>query len=103
LLLAELNKLRLSNEHEEYVINRYSDRKRINMVHPFTKIAEQTGIGRIARPFDHMRASRATEDHREYGAITESVWLDHSKKVTHECYLMVTDEDYASTTGTQRK
>jgi len=46
-----------------------------------------------------MRASRATEVHREYGAKAESVWLGHSKEVAMECYLMVTEEDYAKATG----
>jgi integrase len=105
LLLAELDTLRSipDNEGQEYVINRYSNREVINVVHPFTKIAERAGIGRIARPFDNMRASRATEVHREYGAIAESVWLGHSKKIASECYLMVTDEDYDAAAGVQRK
>jgi hypothetical protein len=91
------------NADQEYVINRYDDRQRINVVHPFTKIAERVGIGRIARPFDNMRASRATEVHREYGAIAESVWLGHSKKIASECYLMATDEDYDAVAGVQWK
>jgi integrase len=105
LLLAELNKLRsiLGNEDEEYVINCCNDRKRINVVHTFTKIADRAGIGRIARPFDNMRASRATEVHREYGAIAESVWLGHSRAIASECYLMVTDEDYDAAVGVKRK
>jgi transposase len=53
----------------------YDKKEGINVVRPFTKIAERAGIGRIARPFDNMRASRATEVHREYGAIAEPVWL----------------------------
>ena len=98
LLLMELDKLRSipGNEDREYVINRYSNREVINLVQPFTKIAERAGIGRIVRPFDNMRASRSTEVHREYGAIAESKWLGHSKEVAKECYLMVTDEDYVA-------
>ena len=80
------------------MINRFNDRQRACLVHPFTKIVERAGIGRIVRPFDNMRASRATEVHREFGAKAESIWLGHSKEIANECYLMVTDEDYDAAT-----
>jgi integrase len=96
LLLSELNQLRSipGNEGQEFVINRFSNRENLNLVQPFTRIAERAGIGRIVRPFDNMRASRSTEVHRDYGAIAESKWLGHSKEVAKECYLMVTDDDF---------
>ena len=96
LLLPELDKLRSipGNEGREYIINRYSNREMVNLVQPFTKIAERAGIGKIVRPFDNMRASRSTEVHRDYGAKAESVWIGHSEKMALECYLMVMDEDY---------
>jgi integrase len=98
LLLTELEKLRLipGNKDREYVINHYKTRKNINLVTPFTKISERAGIGKIVRPFDNMRASRSTEVHREYGAKAESVWIGHSEEIAKECYLMVTEDDYAA-------
>ena len=98
LLLSELDKLRSlsGNEGQEYVINRYSNRENCNLVQPFTRIAERAGISKIVRPFDNMRASRSTEIHREYGEVAESKWLGHSKEMAKECYLMVTDDDYAA-------
>jgi len=100
-VLTELHKLRLmpGNEGQEYIINRYSNREKVNLVEPFTTIATRAGIGKIVRPFDNMRASRSTEVHREYGAKAESVWIGHSEKIAMECYLMVMDEDYAAAAG----
>jgi integrase len=102
LLAEELNKLRSipGNESQEYVINRYSDRKRLSVAHPFSKIAQRAGLGKIVRPFDNMRASRATEICNDYDAKKESIWLGHSEKIAMKCYLMVTDDDYAKAAGT---
>ena len=101
LLLTELDKLRSipGNEEQEYVINCYSRNGRVNFGLPFNKIAKRAGIGKIVRPFDNMRASRSTEVHREFGSFAESIWLGHSQAIAKECYLMVTDEDYARATG----
>ena len=105
LLLMELDKLRSmpDNAEQEYVINRYARNATTNLVQPFNKIAEKAGIGRIVRPFDNMRASRSTEIHREYGTMAENLWLGHSNEVAKECYLMVTDDDYAMATGQMQK
>jgi len=46
-----------------------------------------------------MRASRATEIERGYGAKAESVWLGHSQEVAKKSYLMVTEEAYAAAAG----
>ena len=100
-VLEELNKLRVipGNENQEYVINRYDNREKVNLLNQFTKIVKRAGIGKIVRPFDNMRASRATEVAREYGAQAESVWLGHSKEIARECYLMVAEEDYTKAAG----
>ena len=100
-VLEELNKLRSipGKGDREYVINNYSTRKNVNLVTPLNVIAERAGIGKIVRPFDNMRASRATEIAREFGAQAESVWLGHSKEVAKDCYLMVTDVDYTKAAG----
>jgi len=97
-VLEELDKLRLTlgSEGQEYIINRYSNREMVNLVQPFTMIAIRAGIGQIVRPFDNMRASRATEVERDYGAKAESVWLGHSIEEAKKSYLMVTEEVYAA-------
>ena len=89
----ELDKLRPGEG--EFVINRISN----DLVGRFHQIAKRAGIERIPRPFDNMRASRATEICNKYGAKKESVWLGHSTKTAMQFYLMVTDEDYAIAAG----
>ena len=66
------------------------------MITPFIKIAVLAGIGKIVRPFDNMRAGRATEVARDYGVKAESVWIGHSEEIAKKHYLMVTGEDYAA-------
>ena len=100
-LAGELEKLRAipGNEDQEYVINRYPNREEINLVTQFNRIAEKAGIGKISRPFDNMRATRATEVHNKWGAKKESIWIGHSVKEALDSYLMVTDDDYAIAAG----
>jgi integrase len=99
-IAKELNQLRLGNEEREFVINRSP----YDWSAQFHRIADRAGLDRIPRPFDNMRASRATEVCNEYGAKRESVWLGHSEKTAMKYYLMVTDDDYAIAAGrkTQR-
>ena len=97
-IVAELDKLRQGNEDKEFVVNRSHK----NLAACFNRIAKKAGIGTIPRPFDNMRASRATEVCNEYGAKKESVWLGHSTKTAMQYYLMVTDEDYAVAAGKRR-
>ncbi|MCL2347790.1 MAG: hypothetical protein FWC50_05950, partial [Planctomycetaceae bacterium] len=47
------------------------------------------------RPFDNMRASRATEVYAEYGERLETAWFGHSKKIALNNYIMVRNGDYA--------
>jgi integrase len=104
-VLTELDKLRSipGNAEREFVINRYSNRDTVNLVQPLNTIAKRAGIGEIIRPFDNMRASRATEIERDYGAKAESAWLGHSQKVAKKFYLMVTEEVFdAAFAGTKK-
>jgi integrase len=92
-VLTELDRLRATTDgDQEFVINRYSNREGVILVQPFTTIAKRAGIGKIVRPFDNMRASRATEIERDYGAMAESLWLGHSMKTAKDFYLMVTED-----------
>ena len=100
-LATELEKLRAipGNENQEFVINRYPDREEINLGTQFARIAKRAGIDKIPRPFDNMRATRATEIHNKYGAKKESFWIGHSAKEAFDSYLMVTDDDFAIAAG----
>lgn len=93
----ELEALRLTYQNgkePEFVINRYRDAKQ-NIITQFDRIAESAGIEKIPRPYDNMRASRATEVYAEFGAKNEEAWLGHSKKIAMKHYLMVRQGDYA--------
>ena len=46
-----------------------------------------------------MRASCATEVYDRYGAKKESLWIGHSEQIARQCYLMVTDDDFAIAAG----
>ncbi|MDR0328249.1 MAG: hypothetical protein LBI05_08150, partial [Planctomycetaceae bacterium] len=63
----------------------------------------RAGLDKIPRPFDNMRASRATEVCKEYGPKSESVWLGHSETMAMKHYLMVTDDDYVVAAGQRTK
>ena len=97
-MVTELERLQaITDGDQEFVINRYSNRDGgVNLVQPFNTIARRAGIGNVVRPFDNMRASRATEIERDYGAMAESLWLGHSQDVAKKSYLMVTEEVYAA-------
>ena len=77
------------SEGKEFVINRY--RPGQNMVKPFSDIVKKAGLEPFLRPFDSMREIRATEIYYEYGAINESRWVGHSKKIAEKCYVKTLD------------
>jgi integrase len=93
-VLEELDRLQaITDGSREFVINlNNGSREGVNLVQPFTTIAKRAGIGKIVRPFDNMRASRATEVERDYGAMAESLWLGHSMKTAKDFYLFVPEE-----------
>ena len=100
-LHVELRKLfeSESSKGTEYVINRYRDPERTNLGTQFARIVKLAGIEPIPRPFDNMRASRATEIYAEYGAFYESKWIGHSTKVARDHYLEVREEDFERAVG----
>ena len=96
----ELEALRSTyqGEEPEFVINRYRDPMQ-NLGTQFARISKSAGLEKIPRPFDNMRASRATEVNAEFGTKNEEAWLGHSKKIALKHYLMVRDGDYAKAAG----
>ena len=96
LLRVELERLSASeaSKDKEFVINRYRCPDRSNLRQQFSRIVEAAGVRLIPRPFDNMRASRATEVYAEFGAYYESQWIGHSRKIAEDCYLKVRESDY---------
>lgn len=84
-----------SVETMEYVINRYSNREKTNLCTQFDRISTLAGIGKINRPFDNMRASRANEVERRFGPYLESQWIGHTRKTARRHYMMVREVDFA--------
>lgn len=103
-IAVELKKLRSlpGNEDQEHVINRFANREQFNLVQPFDQIAKNAGLGKIDRPFDNMRASRATEIYDKYGEFKETRWLGHSRRVALKSYLMMRDVDFAKAVGKKK-
>ena len=95
-IIRELEALRSTydGEQPEFVINRYRDPK-TNLGTQFARISKLAGLDKIPRPFDNMRASRATEINAEFDDSIEEAWLGHSKKIARQHYLMVRQGDYA--------
>ena len=93
-IVEELGKLQ-PKEAEGFVINW----RHTGWNEYVCRIVKRAGLGKIPRPFDNMRASRATEIDRKYGSKAESLWIGHSEKIAMQHYLMVTDEDYAKAAG----
>ena len=95
MILEELFSVSAENE---YVINLYRDPE-TNIGTQFARIARKAGVQKIPRPFDNMRATRATEIYCEHGAYLESQWVGHTAKTAHEHYIQVRDVDFNRAAG----
>ena len=93
----ELEKLRLERESkdDDFVIQGFAGKKKWDLSHPFRRIAQESGLGIIARPFDNMRMSRSNEIERKFGSLKESIWLGHSESVKKKHYFQLTDDDFS--------
>jgi hypothetical protein len=49
-----------------------------------------------------MRASRQTEIQREFPFHVVCSWLGNSLRISHQSYLLVTEEDFARAAGTKK-
>ncbi len=92
-LRTVLEELFAESEGEEFVINLYRDPK-TNIGTAFARIAKKAGLGKIPRPFDNMRATRASEVSRKYGPAIESRWLGHSIETALKHYDQDFEEDF---------
>ncbi len=54
----------------------------------------QAGLKPVPKPFQNMRASRATEIQKNYGAKAATDWLGHTEGVAMLHYWQTTDDDF---------
>ncbi|MEM1213387.1 MAG: tyrosine-type recombinase/integrase [Planctomycetota bacterium] len=77
----------------EYVIeDRHRGNK--NLGTHFKRIIERAGMTPWPKPWQNLRASRATEVEARWGGFKESQWIGHSPLVARRHYLQITEEDY---------
>ena len=98
----ELEQLRLerSPKDDDFVIQGFVGQTKWNLLPPFHRIAQKSGLGKIARPFDNMRMSRSNEIERQFGSLKESLWLGHSERVKKNHYFQLSDVDFSEATQT---
>ena len=78
----------------EYVITRYRRRKQANLGTQFDRIAQRAGVEPFQKPFNNMRASRASDIYNEFGPYYESKWIGHNPKVAINHYLQIREVDF---------
>jgi len=67
------------------------------------KITDSLGIPSWKKPFTNMRATCDTEMNDKYPVHVCVAWLGHSAKVARAHYLQVSDDHWASASGTDSK
>lgn len=85
-------------EGSEYVITRYRN-PAANLRTQLVRYIKAAGLVPWAKPWQNMRASRATELADEYPGHVCSAWLGHSEKVADEFYRSVTDDHFQRATA----
>lgn len=84
----------VKDPENEHVITRYRVTN-ANLRTQFERLAQKVGVKTWPKPFQNMRASRATEVERIFGPKAEVQWLGHTEKVALAHYLTVTEGDFA--------
>jgi len=77
-----------------HVITRYRDRS-ANLRTQLVRYIEAAGLKPWPKPWQNLRASRATELADEYPSHVCAAWLGHSEKIADAFYRQVTDEHFA--------
>ena len=88
-----------ASESREFVINRYRNDRKQNLGPAFEKIVLRSGLKPFPRPFDNMRASRANEVFRRWGAVLEKQWIGHDPRIFADHYWMAMDIDFQLAAG----
>ena len=63
------------------------------------RIIKRAGLPPIPKPWQNLRATRATELEAEFGAHKATEWCGHSEKVAGAHYWMVTQDDIRRAAG----
>lgn len=88
--LEDLQAVRTS---EPYVITRYRKSK-VNLRTQLDRLTVKAGLEPFPKPFQNMRASRATEIQRQYGEKAAVEWCGHEAAVALAHYWSVMDVDF---------
>jgi integrase len=86
-----------AEEGSEFVITRYREEDNVR-----TRLARYTlaaGLVPWAKPFQNMRASRATELADVFPSHVCAKWLGHTERIADEFYRSVTDEHWRRAAG----
>lgn len=75
---------------EEYVLPLV--RLTTNLQPTMVRIIKRAGLVPWPKPWQNMRASRATELEDKFGAFKAAEWCGHTEKIAREHYLMMTDD-----------
>ena len=98
-LRKELNALgdALGDQPAEYVLPRVRVTGNPNTT--LHRIIKRAGLKPIPKPWQNLRATRATELEAEFGAHKATEWCGHSEKVAGAHYWMVTQDDIRRAAG----
>ena len=80
------------------VITRYRDPKQ-NLRTQFNRWCMAAGVAPWGKPFQNMRATRATELADQYPSHVCAAWLGHTEKIADRFYRSVTDEHFERATS----
>src|SRR5262249_43657490 len=89
-----------AQEGAEYVISRYRD-PAANLRTQFVRYITAAGLKPWGKPWQNLRASRATELADLFPSHVCAAWLGHTEAVADEFYRQVTDDHFAKAVQAQ--
>jgi integrase len=91
-----------ATEGATHVITRYRD-PAANLRTQLVRYMEKAGLKPWPKPWQNLRASRATELADEFPSHVCTAWLGHTEDVANEFYRQVTDTHFAKAVKTGRQ
>jgi integrase len=89
------------DDGQPFVVTRYRDATK-NVRTQLNRWCLQAGVKPWPKPFQNMRATRATELADQFPSHVCAKWLGHSERIADEFYRSVTDDHYKrATRGTE--
>ncbi|MCS7020419.1 MAG: site-specific integrase [Gemmataceae bacterium] len=80
-------------EPSDFVITRYTSQAALR--NALYRHYRRLGLRPWPKPFQNMRASRATELVNHFNPKICNEWMGHTEQIANQCYRMVTDEHFA--------